>query len=413
MAARNSWDFQSWFDALTLPLLMTKFALLFTLFTFFCAHAQETPVPDVPVAPPVAEPELPDDGVRVAILGYHEFSETSPETEMRIRPSKFRRQMETIRQLGLKVITLEEFTAWKDDGKEIPKKSVLLTFDDGWKSIYTDAYPILKEFGYPFTIFLYKNYIDGGGKALTTPMIQDLIANGATIGSHSVSHPYPITVKRYRKKGENDYDAYLRKEMGESKRFIESKFPVKVTTYAYPGGFYTEEMLKLGEEFGYKHMFTVLPGKIKRSLPDGTLPRYIILGNYDKIFELATNFGESQGSGGSAGEVPTLVQTTPYPVSPEAGAIVNSRLPEISADLSGVADLDPASLVMKVSGFGEVPSNYDAETKMLSWQVNRRLRQPSCQVLITWKDAAGKAVESPLRWSFQLDREAAYMPDEE
>ncbi|MES2660714.1 MAG: polysaccharide deacetylase family protein [Verrucomicrobiota bacterium] len=370
-------------------------------------------MPEAPVMPPPApEPEIPDDGVRVSILGYHDFAERLPETAMRIHTSKFRKQMETIRQLGLRVITLDEFTAWKDQGKEIPQKCVLLTFDDGWKSVYTDAYPVLKEFGYPFTLYLYKNYVDGGGKALTTPMIQEMIANGATIGSHSVSHPYPITVKSFRKKGENAYDAYLRKEMGESKRFLESKFPVKVTSYSYPGGFYTEEMHQLGDEFGYTYLFTVLPGKVKRALPNKTLPRYMILGNYDKIFELATTFREGQGAA-DATALSEPVQKLAHPVSPEPGAIINSRLPEISADLSTVEGLDPATLSMKVSGFGEVPASFAPETKKFSWQVNRRLRQPSCQVTITWKDVTGKVVESPLRWSFQLDREAAYLPDGE
>ena len=405
---------------------MTKFVLLFTFLASFCAQAQEPTVPAAPPLPvipavptepaaPVATPvpEIPDDGIRVSILGYHEFAEGLPETAMRIHTSKFRKQMETIRQLGLKVISMEEFTAWKNEGKPIPPKSIVLTLDDGWKSVYTDAYPVLKEFGYPFTIFVYKNYIDGGGKALTSGMIQEMLAHGANLGSHSVSHPYPITVKSFRKKGPTAYDAYLRKEMGESMRFIESKFPVKVTSYAYPGGFFTEEMTKLGEEFGYKHLFTVLPGKIKRSLPNETLPRYIILGNYDKIFELATTFREGQGPGETGAELPGLVQKTPYPVSPEPGAIINSRLPEISADLSTLENFDPASLSMKVSGFGEVPAVFTPESKKISWKVNRKLRQPTCQVLVTWKDTAGKVVENPLRWSFQLDRDAAYLPDGE
>lgn len=392
---------------------MTKFLLLLTLTASLCVAAQEAPVPEPPVAtPPAVSPEIPDDGIRVAILGYHELSATMPETAMRLHTSKFRTQMEVIRQLGLKVISLDEFNAWKDEGKEIPRKSVLITFDDGWKSVYTEAYPVLKEFGYPYTLFLYQNYVDGGGKALTTAMIQEMVAHGATIGSHSISHPYPVTIKSYRKKGPQAYDAYLRKEMGESKNFLESKFSLNVSSYAYPGGFYTDEMLPIGTEFGYKHLFTVIPGKIKRSLPNETLPRYIILGNYDKIFELATTFRESQGNE-LTGEVPDLAPTTPYPVSPEAGAIVNSRVPLISADLSDLVDFNPATLVMKVSGFGEVPATFSPETRKISWQVNRRLRQPSCQVLITWKNAAGKGVETPLRWSFRLDRASAYLPEGE
>ena len=392
---------------------MSKFVLLFTLFSLF-AQAQDAPVPVPPVAAPVVEPVIPDDGVRVSVIGYHDIAENLPETAMRLHTSKFRKQMEAIRLLGIKVITLDEFIAWKKGEKQIPEKSILITFDDGWKSVYTEAFPVLKELGFPFTIFLYKNYIDGGGKALTTPMIQEMLAaGGLSIGSHSVSHPYPLTVKSYRKKGATIFDAYLRKEMGESKRFIESKFPVKVNSYAYPGGFYTEEMLTLGDEFGYDCMFTVVPGKIKRAQPNETLQRYIILGNYDKIFETATTFLEGRNATGPGGATAGPAQTTPYPVSPEAGAIINSRLPEICADLSTVVNLDFKTLSMKVSGFGEVPATFVADTHKLSWQVNRRLRQPHCQVAVTWKDTAGKAPESPLRWSFQIDLESAYLPDGE
>jgi peptidoglycan/xylan/chitin deacetylase (PgdA/CDA1 family) len=395
---------------------MNRFFLLVSLFACLAAPAQEVAASDAIAPPPLPaeDPSLPDDGIRVAVLGYHDLAENLPETAMRIHTSKFRRQMEAIRQSGIKVLTLDEFAAWKKGDAKIPENAILLTFDDGWKSVYTDAYPILKEFGFPFTIFLYKNYVDGGGKALTLPMIREMIQNGATIGSHSVSHPYPLTVKNYRKKGPDAFDAYLRKEIGESKRFLESKFPVKITTYAYPGGFFTEEMPPLCEEFGYDFMFTVLPGKIKRALPNDRLPRYVILGNYDRIFENAMTFREG-ASGGEAGAVAAgvPVQTTPHPVTPEPGAIINSRLPEISADLSTVEMLDPATLSMKVAGFGEVPATFDPATRKLSWQVNRRLREPTCQVQVTWKDSAGKAPESPLRWTFQIDRDSAYLPDGE
>lgn len=373
------------------------------------AGAVEQPAPVLPVE----DPTIPDDGVRVSILGYHDFSETETETAMRIQTSKFRKQMEVIRQLGLTVISLDDFIAWKRGDKQIPAKSVMITIDDGWKSTFTDAHPILKEFGYPYTIYLYKNYVDGGGRALTSAMIRQMIADGVTIGSHSVSHPYPATVKSHQKKGQRPYDAFLRKELGESKRFLESKFKRTVPTYAYPGGFFTEEMLPLAAEFGYTHLFTVQPGKVKRSQPDSLLPRYMVLGNHDRIFEFATTFREAGAAAPPAGTISGLTQTTPHPVSPEPGTIINSRLPVISADLSKVADLDPATLSMKVGGLGEVPATYDATTGRFQWQVNRRLRQPHCQVAISWKDTAGGVPESPLRWTFSIDLEEAYLPDAE
>jgi len=367
---------------------------------------------DAPPAPaPIQSLDVPDDGVRVAVLGYHDFSETDRETAMRIRTSKFRKQMEVIRQLNIPVISMADFIAWKNGEKDIPQKSILITMDDGWKSAYTDAYPVLKEFGFPFTIYLYKDYVDGGGKALTTPMIKEMMANGATIGSHSTTHPFPQTVKLNRKKGPEAYDKFLDKEMRESKRFLEEKFKAPATTFAYPGGYFTEEMLTKAEQVGYTHLFTVQPGKVKRSLPNNILPRYIILGNYDRIFEFATSFRDSQTTM-PEGTITGLVQQLPHPVKPEPGAIINSRLPEISVDLSAVENIDPASLKMQVGGFGDVPANFASESKLFSWQVNRRLRQPVCQVQVTWKDMAGKDTETPLRWSFQIDRGAAYLPDE-
>jgi peptidoglycan/xylan/chitin deacetylase (PgdA/CDA1 family) len=348
--------------------------------------------------------------VQVSVLGYHDFSETEEETQMKIRTSKFRLQMETLRDLGLQVISMDDFEAWKRGEQTIPERSVVITIDDGWKSVYTDAFPVLKEFGYPFTLFLYKNYVDGGGKALTTPMIKEMIKNGATIGSHSVSHPYPGTVKTARGKGPDAYDKFLRSEMGESKRFLEASFGDAVTTYAYPGGFYTEEMHPLATEFGYNHLFTVLPGKIRRDSPDHTLPRYIILGTHDSIFELATQFaGAPSGNGGD----PTApVAALPFPVVPGSGAMVESRLPEISVDLSSAGAIDPESLVMQVSGFGKVPAVWDADKGTLQWQTNRRLRLPTYQVEVSWKDDQGNPPEKPLRWNFRLDPEAAYMPQE-
>ncbi len=382
--------------------------LALTAAAFGQVNESQPPVPN----PPVTEQQgLSDDGVRVAVLGYHEFSETEPETAMRIRTSKFREQLATIRELGFAVIPMSDFIAWKSGEKSIPAKSVVITIDDGWKSVYTEAYPILKEFGYPFTIYLYKDYVDGGGKALTTAMIKEMIKNGATIGSHSTSHPYPQTVKKHLNHGPKEYDQFLDVEMRDSKRFLEKQFKKNVTTYAYPGGFFTDEMLIKAEQVGYTHLFTVQPGKVNRNLPNNILPRYIILGNYDKIFEFAINFRDPTADS-AGGMIEGSAKSLEFPVNPQAGAIVNSRLPNIEVDLSAATNIDPKTLKMHVGGFGEVPANYASEGKLFSWQVNRRLRNKTCDVIVTWKDLEGNPASKPLEWSFQIDRDAAYLPNE-
>lgn len=363
---------------------------------------------------PPDDPAVVDDGVRVSVLGYHDFSHALPETEMRMNPAKFRKQLEILRQLGITVISLQDFQAWKRGQISLPEKCVLLTFDDGWRSVYTDAFPILKEFGHPFVLYLYKNYVDGGGKALTTPMIQEMMRHGATIGSHSVSHPLPSMVRRKRDAGGEGFEAYLRVELGDSRTFLESRFGQTVTTYAYPGGFFTEEMLALAPQLGYAHLFTVEPGKVRRSSPDFALPRYMILGTHDRIFEFATRFHDAaDGVIAPEGAITAMLEKTAHPVRPEPGAIVNSRTPEIAVDFSELESLDPTSLTMNIAGFGPVPAVFDTETRSYSWTPNRRLRHPVCRVEVTWRNTEGTAPEKPLVWSFQLDREAIYLGEVE
>lgn len=349
-----------------------------------------------------------DDGIRLSVLGYHEFAEDLPNTAMRIKTSKFRAQMEALLNLGKPIIAMEDFIKWKKGEGTIPPQCFLITIDDGWKSVYTDAYPVFKELKIPFTIFLYKNYVDGGGRALTTPMINEMLESGlCTIGSHSVSHPFPSKFKAAAKKGEEANLAFLNEEFGTSKTFLEEKFKKPVPTYAYPGGYVTDEMFPVAKAHGYEYLFTVNPGMTRLDTDDFTLPRFIILGNRDGVFELATTFRETVASAGAEG---ATVQTTKHPVVPEPGAVITNRLPLIAADLSQESEIDPESIVMRVAGFGKVPAVWDEEKKTFSWQINRPLRIPSCEVSVQWRLNDHREYELPMRWSFRVDLEAAYQP---
>ena len=342
---------------------------------------------------------------RVTVLGYHDFSSTKDATEMLISTAKFRRQMQAIKDLGLNVISLEDFTAWKRGEKTIGDRSVLITIDDGWKSIYTDAFPILKEMGFPFTIFLYTNYINGGSNALTTEMIKEMQKHGCSIGSHSISHPYPAAVKSERAKGEAAFKAYLQKEMGQSRKSLQKQFGGDILCYAYPGGFVTGEMLPIAVEQGYECLFTVLPGKTTRSTSNFTIPRYIILGTHDYIFRNATSFKATKTSAATLG---AIIQTTPHPVIPEPGSIISTRLPSISVDLSKVENIDADSVVMRVAGFGKVPVQYDPARKIAQWKVSRRLRSRTCEVSVQWRSMGETEYNKPMTWIFLVNREAAY-----
>lgn len=378
--------------------------------------AAQTPSPTDQTANAIPAESITDqheleDGVRVAILGYHDFSTTAAETEMRINTGKFRKQMQALKDLGISVISMEQFLSWKRGEQRIPQRSAVITIDDGWLSVYTDAFPVLKEFGYPFTLYLYQKYVNVQGKSLSLEMIREMQKHGASLGSHSVSHPFPATVKAQKRRGAEAYAKYLQTEFGDSKQFLEKNFGQAITTYAYPGGFHTEEMQPIATSLGYVAQFTVIPGKIHRNSPNATLPRYIILGTYDRIFELAVDYRGTSPTATTLLAANGSSQPTEHPVTPEASAIVNSRLPLISADLSQVTDIRPETLVMKVAGFGEVPAIYDPVKKSFSWQVNRRLRSDACEVSVEWKKQDNKLHSPALRWTFLIDKLASYQPD--
>lgn len=382
---------------------------------------------DVPVAREVAEPStvaapsaaspasaatvaatpVPREQTKVAVLGYHNFSDTRPVSEMRMRTSDFRLQMDYLKKAGITVIGMQDFLDWRFGTKQLPERCVLITIDDGWKSAYTDAFPILKEYGYPFTIFLYTQFITGRGDAMSHDMVKEMVRYGATIGSHSTSHLYPRSWKRAGQ-GTPAYTAMIDRELGDSARKLEEWFGGKVTTYCYPGGYHTPEMIERAPGYGYVAAFTVIPKKVRYDENPFLIHRYMIFGNNHRIFHQAVNFDGNAGAGSISSAA--LAPPPPFEVVPAAHASVSPEVPVIQADLSAISGLLPQSLTMKVSGYGRVPCRYDSTSKIVSWTPPTRLYLPNITVQLGWKTN-----ESPARqtatWTFRTDKRLVPKPE--
>ncbi len=371
--------------------------------------AEEVPGAQAVAAPlpvPARRPNVPRDQTRVAVLGYHNFSETKPVTDMLMRTSEFREQMEYIRQAGLTVISMQEFLEWRFGARELPAECVLITLDDGWRSVYTDAYPILREYGYPFTIFLYTSYLHGRGSSMDHEMIREMQKNGATVGSHSVNHCYPREWKATQAKGEEAYAAKVDKELGESHDKLSALFGT-VNTYCYPGGYVTKPMLDRLPGYGYVAAFTVIPGKVTSTEDPWQIHRYMIFGTDPSIFRHAMDFrvaqtGTTVSSGSMPGTLPGATPAPPFPVSPQPHSTAPAEIPAITADLSGVPGVDYSSVRMKVSGFGRVPARVDSTTRSISWVPPYRIYMPNLSVHVTWKSTDGASHKA--EWSFKVDQ---------
>ncbi len=363
--------------------------------------------------------ELPepiiDKSARVTFLGYHQIITRGNPGEMRIRATKFRSQMQALKDAEIPVISFSDYMKWRDGTKEIPESCVVITIDDGYDDLADVALPILKEFKYPFTFYLYTNFLGGSGRTLNDEEVRALIEGGGELASHSVSHDFLVRAKR-KFRNESDYEDWLAKEIRGSKESLEKKFSVTVNSFAYPYGEYNESLAKKIAEAGYSSAVTVNGSKSGYETPLYELPRYIIHGNNDINWKAGTSF---RGKGGLVGAQNIIgssdkaaANSIQIKVWPENGKEIVDRLPKILADVSVYRAIEPDSIRMKVSGFGDVPVTYDEDSGIISWAVKTKLRAAKYIVNLSFSEGDNKKRHFAA-WSFLVNRNVFYLPDYE
>jgi peptidoglycan/xylan/chitin deacetylase (PgdA/CDA1 family) len=346
----------------------------------------------------------------VSILGYHDFRDRGG-TAMIISAPKFREQMHAIKESKIPVVPLSLVMEWKKGRANIPEECIVITMDDGWQGVYTLAYPILKEFGFPFTVYLYKEYVNIGGRSMTWVQIKEMMEHGCEVGSHSVSH---AALTRKSGKTEEEYQAWLLEELVASKEFLEANLPgARISSFAYPFGNHTDDIAALCLQVGYDNAITVNNAKVAFDTPNAKLGRYIIHGDSDGNFKLATSFRSRGGDLGSgkviASDAKDATGATLIPLTPAPDTSVPDRKPIISANLSKIGVIDPTSLTLRISGMGLVPVSYDAATMTASYQPPIKLRRRDMSATLSFKRAPDQPVEL-INWSFKIDLAAAYLP---
>lgn len=239
------------------------------------------------------QPLVPREQTQVAVLGYHDFSNTKSTTEMRMKTAEFCRQMQFLKDSDICVISMQDFLEWRFGTRCLPARCVLITIDDGWKSVYTDAYPILKAYGYPFTLFVYVRYIGVQGASMTHEQLNEMRAHGATIGSHSWNHLYPSKWKRYQQTSV-EYAAQLQTEIFDSREKLMEWFGC-CSTYCYPGGYHTAPMRTSLKMAHYQAAFTVIEKKVTCDVSPYQVNRYMVFGVDTSIFRRAVNFDGKEG----------------------------------------------------------------------------------------------------------------------
>ena len=189
----------------------------------------------------------------VPILVYHNLGAQS-KGRLVLGADAFAEQMRYLKREGYRVVTLTEFVDWLRLKRQLPRKSVVLTFDDGYHAFREYAYPILKKLGFPATLFVYTDYVGAGRNALSWDELKSLAAEGFDVQAHSKTH-----ADLRRASGETDaqYARRMQAELAEPPRLFERQLGRGVQFLAYPYGRVDDAVLARVREQGYAAAFTV------------------------------------------------------------------------------------------------------------------------------------------------------------
>jgi peptidoglycan/xylan/chitin deacetylase (PgdA/CDA1 family) len=188
--------------------------------------------------------------VRASILVYHRFGRVVADS-MTVRSVTFRWQLQYLREHGYQVIPLRALVAWRLElGPPPPARSVVITADDGHRSVFTEMLPLVREFGVPVTLFIYPPATSNAAYAMTWEQLGTLKATDLfDIQSHTYWHPNFAVEKR--RLPSAVYRTFALTQLTRSKAVIERRFGVPVDVIAWPFGLYDEELLQMAADAGY------------------------------------------------------------------------------------------------------------------------------------------------------------------
>ncbi len=235
----------------------------------------------------------PADDKKIPILMYHSISDDKENTShpyyhINTSLAVFAEHMRFLSENDYSVVNLQDLGKCFDTTDKSARKNAVITFDDGYRDFYTNAFPILKEHCYPATVFLPTSFIDTrrktfkGKDCLTWAEVRELHNNGVSFGSHTASHPelYNLSWKM------------INQELSDSRRRIEDELQAAVNIFSYPYAFPQEDpdfVLRFKQELlenGYHIAVTTIIGRAGHGYDPLILARLPInKGDDDKLFE--------------------------------------------------------------------------------------------------------------------------------
>jgi hypothetical protein len=273
------------------------------------------------------------------ILVYHRFGPAATD-EMTVRTSVFEAQLEALNRQGYTVIPLRVLVAHRRGvGPPPPRRAVVLTVDDGHRSVYTDMLPVLRRHGVPVTLFVYPSAVSNATYALTWEQLRELGATGLVdIQSHTYWHPNFLVEKR--KLSAQAYQQLVEDQLRRSRAVLEEHLGTTVDLLSWPFGIHDDVLKQWAIRAGYVAAVALGRRHATTLDPIMALPRYLVTdGDQGARFEALLEGRAARGDA-LGGQVVDAVTGAPV-----VGASVTSDGDVVQTDAQGVFRVKPGELL--------------------------------------------------------------------
>jgi peptidoglycan/xylan/chitin deacetylase (PgdA/CDA1 family) len=222
---------------------------------------------------------------------YHEISETTKATwsHLAVSPAAFREQLAYLVETGYSTVTAGALASLLAEGGQVPPRTVVLTFDDGFEDLHRQALPALTEHGFTATVFVTTGWVEDAGLGapsrppghmLSWGQVAEAVAVGVEVGAHSCLHPQLDQIPIGR----------LRDELYSSKARLEERLGVPIPGLAYPYGYSNATVREMARAAGYAYGYavrnmTTTPGADPFKLPRLTVRHSTGLAEFRRLVE--------------------------------------------------------------------------------------------------------------------------------
>ncbi|NIP14601.1 MAG: polysaccharide deacetylase family protein [Pseudomonadales bacterium] len=272
------------------------------------------------------------------ILVYHHVALDTPASTS-VSPQRFAEHLELIEQGGYAVIALQRLIDAIEQSEPVPPRSVAITFDDAYRSVYTEALPALEARGWPFTVFVSTQAVDDGhANTMTWYQLRELETRGGSVANHSRDHDHLVRPRPG--EAQETWRARVSEDLLAAQGRLDEELEQPLAVFAYPYGEFDLEIKELVRTLGFRAVGQQ-SGPVGPDTDLSAIPRFPLATGFDSLDRLREK-----------------LDTVALPVNvlrPESNTLAaNAGPPELELVVTP-GSIDPDQLVCYVPG--QPPAN--------------------------------------------------------